>query len=160
MKPRECPGRYRMKVSFYRTYSSKNVVRKLTQPVEPFTREGSLKESCSIVDPIITFSGHPNTVCNYVYIPAFDRWYYVEDTIILSNNKYQYKLHCDVLMSFADAISGCTAYVEKADQSYGLGLVNAGVNPPELDQYTVYGKVENGPTFVPNGGFFLLTIAG
>lgn len=143
----------------YRNLSSQNVVSKNLVQVGG-TLNGQLKEQSNVSNPTITFAGQPNKDVNYFYIPEFGRYYYLREITILNGNKYQVSMKCDVLKTYESMIRNGYAYVNKADHGYGLGLTSAGVNPPAMDTMRTYGYDLNGPNFVPEGGMFVLTVAG
>ena len=66
--------------------------------------EGNLPDDCNILNPTIEinyYNGVENT--NYAYIPAFDRYYFIEEKT-LSGQTVKLQLRCDVLMSFKSDI--------------------------------------------------------
>lgn len=77
--------------------------------------QGVLRESSSVVNPIITieFIGTPDF--NYVYIPEFMRYYYVTDIVSVGNKLWQISLHTDVLMSYKNGILASRAFIERSE---------------------------------------------
>lgn len=70
-----------------------------------------LKEGSSIIDPVLIFEranvGH---TYNYVSIPDFGRYYFVND-IVYDGARIYYHCSVDVLASFKSTIGGSSAYV-------------------------------------------------
>lgn len=84
-----------------------------------------LKEGSSIIDPILIFEranvGH---TYNYVYIPDFNRYYFVKD-IIYNGARIYYYCNVDVLASYKTEIGSSSHYVTRsASQSNGLIVDN------------------------------------
>lgn len=71
------------------------------------TASGTLKESSSIIDPVITITGLTNEDVrniNYMKIASFGRYYFVKDITCLHKSTFQISAHVDVLKSFEDEI--------------------------------------------------------
>ena len=76
--------------------------------------ECNIKENTSIINPILKISKlKVNTIkkLNYLYLPDFNRYYFVNDIIECTGNILE--LHCkvDVLFSYKDDIRGITALI-------------------------------------------------
>ena len=111
-----------MELILYTNNSDKRVVTKsLTELV---TLEGTLREDCSIVDPVITVQGLNNALaakCNYAKIAQFGRYYFVND-IIFKGNLFELHLHSDVLASFQTELKSLEAVVARQENNYNLYL--------------------------------------
>ncbi len=85
-----------------------------------------LKEGSSIIDPVLIFEranvGH---TYNYVSIPDFGRYYFVND-IVYDGARIYYHCSVDVLASFKSTIGASSAYVLRA-----AGASNGNI----IDQY-------------------------
>lgn len=85
---------------------------------------GTLREDCSIVDPVITIesiTGFSLASCNYAYISEFGRYYYITN-IVCKGKLYELHMHCDVLMSFKSQIRGNSAVISRNQGVYNLYL--------------------------------------
>lgn len=102
-----------MQITFYRIAEEK---RKLSKNVSNgISLNGKLVEDTSIVNPTIRVSFNSNlSVCNYCYIQAFGRYYYIKD-IVLSNTEMIITLHCDVLNSFKNDILVSNATITRTN---------------------------------------------
>ena len=100
-----------MSIFLYQNESAQNVVNKtLTNALE---LKGTLRESCDILNPSIMIENKDNTIFNYnyVYIPDFKRYYYINDFKNIINGLYQVNLKVDVLMSFKNDIKNLNCVV-------------------------------------------------
>lgn len=103
-----------MQVNFY------NFKKRLNSTLTPFDKNAvinyqvdynvNLKAPTSITTPILTLSGHfsagetdyrnnLNKIL-YCFIPVFERFYFVDDITIKSNNLIEFTLSCDLLATF------------------------------------------------------------
>lgn len=80
-----------------------------------------LLENCSLSTPSIIVANIDFTY-SYCYIPDFGRYYFVHDSVILAQNRYQYNLVVDVLASFREEILSSSMYVKRSASSYNLFL--------------------------------------
>lgn len=102
-----------MNIIFYNNLSEKNRLNKsIVEPVEVI---GELTEGCNILNPSIKFDKISQLFTkNYCYIPAFNRYYFVED-IEVNNKNIIISLHVDVLMSFRQDISNSSALITRSN---------------------------------------------
>lgn len=96
---------------------------------------GTLRESSSAVNPQITFEWEPveqplyvnmgsTPNFNYVYIPIFGRFYFVNGFTFISKNLWVMELNVDVLMSYNNEIRQQTAYIDRQENIYDDELVD------------------------------------
>lgn len=97
-----------------------NKVSKTTTLVEELA--GTLRYPSSIIDPVITIERNSPTGFNYVYIPEFNRYYYVNNVTSDNNNIVTIACHVDVLNSFASGIRNCDAIIRRQENSFNLYL--------------------------------------
>lgn len=113
-----------MSFSIYlmRNNSDRNVVNKSANNIMTVT--GTLKDNTSIINPTIRIQCDLNDVkgCNYMYIPSFGRYYYVNDITSLTNNIVEFSGHVDVLNTYASQIRGTTAIVKRQENKWNLYL--------------------------------------
>lgn len=112
-----------MTIKFYNNLSDKIVVDKnITQLGSDVT--GTLRENCSIIDPVIKVEGTVGsniTTCNYAYITEFARYYYITN-IVCVGKLFEVHMHVDVLMSFRGDIRTNNAVVSRQEKQYNLYL--------------------------------------
>ena len=111
-----------MTVKFYINKSEYNTIRKEIEEVLSFT--GTLRSDSSLIDPIILIEVNSNFVptINYCYIPDFERYYFVNNIISVRNNLWEFHMHVDVLMTYADAILENHAIIQRNANEYDLQL--------------------------------------
>ena len=86
----------------------------------PYSITGTLKEPCSILNPVISFQTTPSTpdrneaptAWAYAYIPAFHRYYFVNDWT-WNTGLWTASMSCDVLASYKEGIGESSAYIER-----------------------------------------------
>lgn len=100
--------------------SDKNVVSKSLTTLSSLT--GTLKETTSILNPVITFQGSIPTNCNYMYIPDFNRYYFVNDIMSVHNDIFEVSAHVDVLQTYSSGIRNCTGIISRQQSTYNLYL--------------------------------------
>ena len=105
-----------------RNKSEEIKVDKTTENISTVT--GVLKESTSIIDPVIKIECDLSTVttCNYLSIPTFGRFYFVNNITSINNGIVEFSCHCDVLSSFASAIKANTAIIRRQEYKWNLYL--------------------------------------
>lgn len=92
------------------------------------TITGTLRDECSIIDPVILIEGDLSlyTGCNYCTIPTFGRSYFINNIRSIRNNLFEISCHVDVLSSFATQIKANKAIVIRQQENWNLYL-NDGV---------------------------------
>jgi hypothetical protein len=112
-----------MTIKFYNNLSDKVVVDKnITQIGSDMT--GTLRDDCSIVDPVIKVEGIVGSnlaSCNYAYIEEFGRYYYITN-IVCSGKLFEVHMHVDVLMSYKNGIRSNSAVISRQEHNYNLYL--------------------------------------
>lgn len=114
-------------IRFYRVLDENN---KLTKTLGSYIQmNGTLKNETDIVNPeillevannTITSSSDPFTTRNYVYIPSFNRYYFITDMVIVQSNLVRVKCHIDVLMSYNAQIKAMNCIMERQENKYNL----------------------------------------
>lgn len=91
---------------------------------EVITLEGNLKTSTSITDPSIVIAGDLETIprFNYMYIPAFNRYYFITDVVSIRDTFFEVRSHVDVLSSFKNEIRNNSAIIRKQEHAWNLYL--------------------------------------
>lgn len=80
------------------------------------------KENGSLLTPFIILSTNNVSIssCNYCYIENINRYYFINDIIILDDNRLQLQLNIDVLYTYKNSIysSSIKALVERSETYY------------------------------------------
>ena len=111
-----------MTIKLYNNLSDKIVVDKnITQQGSDVT--GTLREDCSILDPVIKMSaiGTYLLTSNYAYISEFGRYYYITN-IVCVGELFEVHMHVDVLMSYRGDIRSNNAVISRQENNYNLYL--------------------------------------
>lgn len=109
-------------ISFYVNSSEKNKVDKTLTLIT--TISGVLKESTSIIDPVIVIEGDLSafTGCNYMTIETFGRSYFVNNIRSINNGLVGISAHVDVLSTYKNAIRKNQAIIRKQQKTWNLYL--------------------------------------
>lgn len=98
----------------YRTMDSANVINKTLYRMKDFPIK--LKEKFSLSSPSINLritDDFPIHECNYCYLEEFNRYYFIHDIQLLSDDVYKLVMECDVLESFKADILNSRGEIEK-----------------------------------------------
>lgn len=111
-----------MTITLYRNSSDINVVDKSISSL--LTLTGTLRSESSIISPTILVEDNSNTVVssNYLYIPEWNRYYYITDIESIRTGLWAISAKVDVLMSFRQGIRGCSAIIARQENEYNLYL--------------------------------------
>lgn len=110
-----------MRIDFYSITDAPNKIRKgIGSPV--LSLDGTLKENCSVMDPIIKIDNNGFIGCNYAFIEEFNRWYHIKDAVSIRNNIWEIHMHIDVLYTYANGILAAPCVVAKSTNKFNLYL--------------------------------------
>lgn len=135
--------------------SENNKINKDTTTVA--TISGTLRDKCSVIDPVILLEGNVSNYAgyNYLEIPTFKRKYFIRNITSVREGLVEVECHCDVLSSFATAILENYGIVRKSTNSWNLYLNDGSLR---VNQYADYKCL-----YFPNGfnhQEFVLAVAG
>lgn len=131
-----------MKIIFYNNKDETIVVNK--KNITPlFEIDGTLREGCSIYNPVIqikiygkdlTNNGVVQSIelaklikSNYAYVEDFSRYYYIDDIIGEYSNVATLFLKCDVLMSFKDYFKELNVFASRNEYSYNKNVYDSDI---------------------------------
>ena len=103
-----------MNIVLYKNNSDDNVINK--ELTEITTVDAKFKKQSSIVEPVLLLERDVNESilgCNYVYIPKFNRYYFVVDFEVFPSKIFTLTLKVDVLESFKQDILNCKGFVSR-----------------------------------------------
>ena len=118
-----------------------------------------IKNETNITRPTIILTGDISNNMNYVYIPKFNRYYYIVDKKSINNEMYEIFLEVDVLMSFKEIILNLHCIIDKQQD---LSNINKYYNDGSfIVSSKEFIKTINFPNgFNENGEFILITAGG
>lgn len=93
---------------------------------------------------------------NYVYIPDFGRYYYVDNIQLLNGQRIALQLSCDVLMSHAGAIRSSQCIADRSTSDVNPYLVDRTI--PSRDDAKVYVRKMGSSPFTTTS--YVLQVAG
>lgn len=145
----------------YRNSAEVNRVDKTPYLVSVDTITGVLRDECSMQRPSILINTLEIPSFNYVYIPVFNRYYYVTSITAVSFGLWRVELNCDVLMSFKDKIKTLSAIIGRQENDYNNYLIDNEIptqNTPIVEVIDIPSDAFN--TQASAGHNFLLTAIG
>lgn len=120
---------------------------------------GTMRDSSSIINPIILVEGASFDGFNYAYIPQFDRYYFIKNIINYRNNLWILELECDVLMSFKSSILNMNCILIETEQTGAdRYLANSRVWVSKVKDKTDIISFPNG--LLESGEYILITAGG
>lgn len=131
---------------------------------------GTLRQSVDITKPIVTIESSNIPNFNYVFIPQFNRYYFVNDVTSLSKNMWLLSLSVDVLMSFKDTIRSQNGFIVRNQYVFDADIDDnrrSYKQQPEIKYVelpnTIFDVTHSGTTIFGNvdrGLRFVLTVVG
>lgn len=113
-----------MNAIFYKNTTENNRVYKNNYLQQWQDLDIILKEECSLTNPVLTVQISGLIEANYVYIPDFNRYYFITNIVSIRMSVWEVYLHIDVLMSFKDKFMGLSAAVNRNEFKYNARLVD------------------------------------
>lgn len=107
-----------MTIKLYKTSSAPNKIHKSLTEVRD--ADGYLRDQCSLMKPVITFSSSAmNTFndVNYMYIPAFERYYFVNSVTSVASGLIEVSGTIDPLYTYRTAIMSSTVVLNRTSNS-------------------------------------------
>lgn len=145
-----------MKVRFY---TFKKRVNSTAQPLGAlYTQKDCVwKDSTSEHDPIIEVEGAPNPAWNYCYIPDWNKYYFIRDTITVAYNVTQYICQEDSMATLKADILSTSQYVAFSSDSsaYDKYKVDNRVIASSIRAVT---SIEQSFSFLSDSGTYIITV--
>lgn len=105
-----------MEVKFCNTSDPKEKLNKTVS--EGLTFECVLKDDTSVLHPIIIVgTTQPIYNFNYLFIPTFNRYYYIRDIISVGNNRWAVMADVDVLKTYYNGIISNSAIMDGTEKT-------------------------------------------
>lgn len=88
------------------------------------TLSGTLRDQCSLIDPVFIVAGNPGDYsgANYLTVPDFGRSYFITGMTSVRDGLIELRCHVDVLTSFKTSIRACTGIVSRQAGEWNLYL--------------------------------------
>lgn len=122
-----------------------------------------IKEPTNVTAPVLILNLKQNgqqiqpTIYNYVYLPLFLRYYFIDDWRYI-NGAWEAICRVDVLASFKGSIGNTTAYIERASASYNGEIVDK-LYPATTDVEITSATIATSWSGVaPSGGSYILGV--
>lgn len=144
-----------MKVYIYKTESEKNKLNKQLELVKEINVK--LLNNTEILKPIIEVSHIPIkdlTTANYMYIPDFNRYYFIDNIELMTGNNVYISGSVDVLMSYMADILNLKGTVKRAES------LKNGYIPDEHYKSVAYSQIvtKRFPNSMNEDSFILMTV--
>lgn len=146
-----------MNLTLYYNYSDNNRVYKNLSVA--LSASGTLRDKCSVQDPVIMINADDLHNANYMYIAEFERYYYITNVVSVRENLWAIYGHVDVLMTYANGISNCYGIVARTAEP---GKANLYLDD---DKFVIESRKKIETIAFPNspatgGKTFVLTMSG
>lgn len=141
-----------MDITLYQNISENNRVGKILINAQTFT--GNLRQSTSIINPVIMLNADNPTVYNYAYISTFNRYYFINKIEAYRTGLFILTMSVDVLETYKTEIKGMLAIIDK-NETVGNNYFNDGSFVLDSRAYNQIINFSNG--FNNNGEFILIT---
>lgn len=147
-----------MTIKLYHNKSEMTKVSKNITEIASYTGNFNTLKGSSVVNPKIIFetTNPPEDLVNYMYIPKFNRYYFVYTIDNIRKDLWQITGHVDVLMSFKSDIKASTQLVARQENRKNNYLVDSSLPIGVKRQFNC---IEFGDAFVENP-YFILTVMG
>lgn len=143
-----------MEIRLYNNVSDNRTIRK--KLLKEFSLTGTLRDSCSLIEPVINIESSNVLRFNYAYIPDFQRYYFVKEIINLRKNIWTLELEVDPLMSFKGDILALDVVVDKqSSDSIGDEYIDDGSLVADNNTFTSVYNLSSG--FNDHGEYILIT---
>lgn len=86
--------------------------------------EGTFRDSVSVSNVTVRVANNGDVDFNYAFIPEFNRYYFIDDIIVVNNRLVDLVLTVDVLMTYKKGIYGLKCFVERNENNYNELLID------------------------------------
>src|SRR5574344_754909 len=145
-----------MNVSIYKNTSDNLRVSKSLTLLKTLKGVQFFEESSILTPRLLLKYDEILFVANYMYVPKFNRYYYITDIANINGNEMSIPGQVYVLQTYEKELRGSTAVVDRQEKKYNLYLNDS--------QFKVYNYTRTNtvpfPIGFPNEGTYVLTVAG
>ena len=111
-----------MNIKYWTNYSKKK--NSTAQPTSGTTLSVTLKDDCSIINPIIRSAAMPANA-NYIYIADFNRYYFVTNVVYITKDLKEFSCEVDVLATYKSTIGSTVARIAFAATGYDTAIADS-----------------------------------
>lgn len=145
-----------MNIRLYINNSPNNFITKFLAGSATFT--GTLRQDSSVIDPVITIEALNLSSFNYMYIPEFSRFYFINNIESIRTNLWRLTCHVDVLMTYRSQILSHQCIISKQSSTEKSDLmIDDGDWVVENKKFN---RVINFPYGLNDSGEYILITAG
>lgn len=144
-----------MNITFYINSEPKNKINKTPTVTDSFS--GYLRDTCSIIEPVVMIETDSMPQGNYIYIDDFSRYYFIENITSIRTGLWEIKAFIDPLKSFAASILTQTVILQDTGAAGVNKYVNNDTYVSSVKQKT---DIINFPSGLNDSGEFILITAG
>ena len=145
-----------MNIIFYNNKSEDNRLIKTITQIS--TGTGTLRESCSMIDPSVLTAIADVSNINYAYIADFGRYYFIRKITVDRANLYRLDMHVDVLMSYKTALLDCKGVINSSTKINANSYLNSDTWVRTEKDTTTIMRFPSGLS--TDGNFILITAGG
>lgn len=131
-----------MKATFYSSSAEKNRLDKTTYLSNATEVDILFKENCGMLTPTLIITTNILNK-NYVYIPLFERYYFITNITRLDNKRVEMACKCDVLMSFKEDIANLKVIATRSSNKYNQYLIDKAI-AIESDYFPIVRRISKG----------------
>lgn len=120
-----------MNIQLYKNFSKR--ANSTKQPTGTYdTKNVALKDKTNVKNPVFVLSGYDPTY-NYIYVPTWNRYYFIDDVVLGNTNLFEVHCSCDVLATFKSVINTYTCFVERTSDTtkYDVELYDTAISSKE-----------------------------
>lgn len=150
-----------MQINLFTYNKERNRINKVDYITNRFVMSGDLKDNTSVIRPVIRVEKTNPTAYgyNYMYIPDFGRYYFIDDIIQIRNKVWEIHASVDVLYSFMTDIYQNKCIIDKTENGSNANYyLNDGSFVTESRKYNEVLPFSNGLSL--NGSYILICAGG
>lgn len=144
-----------MVIKLYKNLSEDNKIGKTLS--SEISLDGELKDSCNVLTPAVLITADDLTLYNYMYIPSFNRYYFITDIEATRRGLFLISGRVDVLETWKDNIKNLSAIISRNEKSYDMYLQDGAF---KKEAYTQIATLEFPQGFNADNDFILLVSGG
>lgn len=144
-------------ITLYNNSSENHRVDKTNYLEELVTLNGVFRDEVSIINPVFRIETDIIPTCNYCYINIFNRYYYVDNIVMVRNNLWELYCSCDTLMSFKVHIYELKGYIGRHETKYNPYIIDEKL-PSMVEPLLTYDHTPLYPVYTTERNIILQTI--